>query len=465
MKNIKYICFLCALFVLASCGSGNGVATYSVGGKVSGLQPTTTLVLQLTGTTSGTINKSITANGPFTFGTKIEDGESYTVTVKPPGPAGQGCNVNPNGGAGTIASADVTNLAVVCDGNLVVITADLTAATAGEHPDWSPWKTDHTYVIAKNDFYVLTPLTIEPGAVVKFYPNVGPMLTLRDSGVITANGTATQPIIFTSLYDDTHGIDANGADISVTPAPGDWGEISTNGVNGSFFNNCEFYYGGSGGRDTTLEIYGSTATVKDSIFAHNRSIQLGALSAATALEGTIIQGNTFYDNGRPLAINDTFSVDDSNVFSKDLELPNKFNGIFLSYPAENFIGGTHVTWEETEVAFVVQCASYISLDAEASLKLGDDVAVKFSPSSCQLRLDQGVNQLVGSDNKSCNDPTSSCWARVIFTSYHDDSAAAKGDTDGDGGVVSPQDGDWLGIYDNGTSTWAAWPNIHYDATH
>ena len=79
--------------------------TYSVGGSVSGL--TGTVVLQ----DNGGDDLSVSANGPFTFATKLASGAAYAVTVKT-NPSGQTCSVS--NGSGTIGSANVTNVAVTC---------------------------------------------------------------------------------------------------------------------------------------------------------------------------------------------------------------------------------------------------------------------------------------------------------------------------------------------------------------
>ncbi len=83
-------------------------ATYSVGGTVSGL--TGTVVLQ----DNGGDNLSVSANGPFTFATALAGGAAYNVTVKT-NPTGQTCTIS--NGSGTIASANVTNIAVTCTAN------------------------------------------------------------------------------------------------------------------------------------------------------------------------------------------------------------------------------------------------------------------------------------------------------------------------------------------------------------
>jgi 6-phosphogluconolactonase (cycloisomerase 2 family) len=107
---------------LASCGGGGygggGGTTpppppptqYSIGGTVSGLSGTG-LVLQ----DNGGDNLTVTANGAFTFATKVNSGGAYAVTVltQPTNPA-QTCTVT--NGSGT-ASANVTNVTVACTTN------------------------------------------------------------------------------------------------------------------------------------------------------------------------------------------------------------------------------------------------------------------------------------------------------------------------------------------------------------
>ena len=56
----------------------------------------------------------VTANGPFTFATKVASGAAYAVTVKT-NPSGQACTVS--SGSGTMGSANVTSVAVTCTAN------------------------------------------------------------------------------------------------------------------------------------------------------------------------------------------------------------------------------------------------------------------------------------------------------------------------------------------------------------
>ncbi len=88
------------------------LATYTVGGTVSGLSGSG-LVLQ----NNGGDNLAISGNGAFSFATSLTTGQSYSVTVltQPSSPA-MTCVVT--SGSGTVASSNVTNVAVTCVINL-----------------------------------------------------------------------------------------------------------------------------------------------------------------------------------------------------------------------------------------------------------------------------------------------------------------------------------------------------------
>ena len=76
------------------------IAYYALGGAVSGL--TGTVVLQ----NNGGDNLTVTANGNYTFATKLADSTAYAITVLTQ-PSGQICTVDSNG-TGTVKGAAVT---------------------------------------------------------------------------------------------------------------------------------------------------------------------------------------------------------------------------------------------------------------------------------------------------------------------------------------------------------------------
>jgi|GEM_PF-4515988 len=87
-------------------------------------------------------------------------------------------------------------------------------------------------------------LTIDAGAIVKF--TAGTRLTIDSGGTLTVNGTYAQPVIFTSIRDDSHGGDTNGDGNLTAPAAGNWLGILVNGT--ATFNYAQVLY--SGGSNT-----------------------------------------------------------------------------------------------------------------------------------------------------------------------------------------------------------------------
>ncbi len=82
------------------------IPTFSIGGTVSGLAGTG-LVLQ----NNGGDNLAFTVSGAFSFATKLAANTNYAVTVLTQ-PSGSTCSVA--NGTGTVANADITNVAVTC---------------------------------------------------------------------------------------------------------------------------------------------------------------------------------------------------------------------------------------------------------------------------------------------------------------------------------------------------------------
>jgi len=104
--------FIIICMALTACGGGGSTssaptapATYNISGSVTG-SPGAGLVLQLNGGSSTPINSQ-----GFAWSNALTNGQAYAVTVSTQ-PAGQSCTVS--NGSGTIAGADVTNVAVNC---------------------------------------------------------------------------------------------------------------------------------------------------------------------------------------------------------------------------------------------------------------------------------------------------------------------------------------------------------------
>lgn len=276
-------------------------------------------------------------------------------------------------------------------------------------------------------------------------------VTLDDGGKLTIGSAAAKAVVkfftggnldvrglligfadFTSIKDDGRGGDTNGDALGTLPAGGDWGGI-TLAKTGSSFDHAGFFYGGAGDKSALVLNNNIAATITYSTFAHNvtptATIRAApALDASAGNASTVITHNTFLGNTVPLAINTTYSLDDSNTFT-DGALPNKFQAIVVQ-------GCGHVasaiTWAATKVPLVIgdpaSACSYVTIDSGGQLTIADGVVLKFFPG--------GIIQANGA--MIANGTT-----QIVFTAFADD--ANGGDTNADGAATAPAGGNWNGI--------------------
>jgi hypothetical protein len=120
-RSVRNLYVLCSLLLLAACSNGRGSVDseqpppsgpaqsgFTVSGTVAGLDGDG-MVLQL----NDANDLAVANNGTFTFSAQLANSATYSVTVltQPSGPS-QTCTVA--SGSGTIAAANVTNVAVTC---------------------------------------------------------------------------------------------------------------------------------------------------------------------------------------------------------------------------------------------------------------------------------------------------------------------------------------------------------------
>ena len=155
------------------------VASYSVGGTVSGLADGDTITLTLTPTGGSAETEDVTGNGNFSFDTVIAYGTTYTVTTT--SPADKACEVAPRGTL-TMGDADA-DITVTCVPTYSVSGTVASASTNSEL----------TIILLHADPATPNPVNI---ATIDVTPNTA-------DGTFTINGVPENKIYFISVTSDT----------------------------------------------------------------------------------------------------------------------------------------------------------------------------------------------------------------------------------------------------------------------
>ncbi|MFZ2901233.1 MAG: right-handed parallel beta-helix repeat-containing protein [Saprospiraceae bacterium] len=292
-------------------------------------------------------------------------------------------------------------------------------------------------------------LTIEPGVVVKrsgSYAGIQSALTIR--GTLIAQGTSTEPIIFTSIRDDEAGGDTNNDGNTTSPGNGDWANIKLLGNDGnSIMEYCIFKYGGyvyQVSNIAALQVSNGSPVISNCLFS--KCVRgVGVTHAGNpSLSGNHFEQCTDVPVIKDLTTQVSF---ENNTFSG-----NAFSGIGL-VPRAHSGSGESYTLSKANLGNLAN-APYIipstnvpidglSIEAGVSLTIEPGIVIKRSGSYAGVQSAMTIRGTLIAQGTS-TEP-------IIFTSIRDDEAG--GDSNNDGNATVPNPGDWKGLFiasNNGT---------------
>ena len=314
--------------------------------------------------------------------------------------------------------------------------ATFTPGTINQGTIWTPAGNPHVITNSVTINAGAT-LTIQPGVIVKLSGLAG---YLRVYGNIIAQGTVDQPIVFTSLKDDTVGGDTNGDGSSSTPGAGDWVGVNVSPVSGDSSVASEFEYVTMRYGSTCLQVSNQAAgvTINHSVFDHcSTGVSL------TSVTGGSVTASTFTSNSTGLqmqtssvAVSDNSFMNNSIAGSSDPGSLGGFSNNTASGTGQKgvTVSGTlnsNATWKNGGMPYVIP-AGQVSVNIGVTLTIEPGVIVKsiFNQLATPVRI---YGKVIA--RGTVDQP-------IVFTSIQDDTAG--GDTNGDGSST-PWFGDWVGV--------------------
>jgi formylglycine-generating enzyme required for sulfatase activity len=199
-------------------------------------------------------------------------------------------------------------------------------------------------------------LIIQPGAILKMEENTG--IFVYSGGTLEAIGTRAQPIVITSLKDDSYGGDTNGDGEDSMPGGGDWNYIDINGTANLAY--CTLMYGAPNNESGIVHVgRGSVLEMDSCIVAHAKYDGIWNWGGYVTVRNSIIMGvgmsvASYYGSLKNEYVNCVFYANQfitmywSNFSMEHLDFKNcVFKNIFSGWISDNGYTGAydHLTFQ------------------------------------------------------------------------------------------------------------------------
>lgn len=368
----------------------------------------------------GTLSHSNLSDS-YSFGVRCENSSTPTVN----GVSIANCRLDPIG-MSLLSNPVFTNITFTANGsNGIRILEGTLSSNANLASRNIAGITNVAYIIDQLTVGPSAVLTIQPGVVIKFLLSpYGYSHVITVQGALKADGTATQPIIFTSIKDDSYGGDTNNDGNSSTPGRGDWASVDFTASSLDSLNsitNCDFRYGGpqywwdgATYEWALVRVFDAQVNINHCTFEQSSTAGLGIFGSA---HPAVLNSNIYNIASTPIVMsmfsNPSFVSDTAlNVGYMALGIVPETYSVNASVALRNFGGYTNITYYLYSTC-TINTGTTIAIPAGAVFKGGSWVV-------------NGGLAVQGSSSQP-----------VVFTDPADDAYGHPGDTNGDGSATQP----------------------------
>ena len=261
-------------------------------------------------------------------------------------------------------------------------------------------------------------LTVQAGAIVKFNGT-----QFNVDGTLLCQGTAPNPVVFTSIHDDTAGGDTNGNGNATSPGVNQWYGLAFSSTSGasSLAHTIVRYTGAGYWRGVALS--SANVTLTDCTISDGG---YGGLNSDGGSRPTVARCAFSAIQGQPAITGVPFDAVPGFVGNSASNCPG---GNFMRIDVTT-LGASTIINANNCLNTALVYANHISVPSGIGLTLNPGVILKAN----------GVLQFNVAGTLTSNGTTAN---PVILTSIYDD--AAGGDTNGDGNATSPGVNQWYGL--------------------